>query len=54
MERLVNSVIQASRRIKNETKISSGATSVSFASVQYILVQYWSCFRQKDIAVWDW
>jgi glutamyl-tRNA reductase len=37
MERLVNSVIQASRRIKNETKISSGATSVSFASVQYIL-----------------
>ncbi|MFN2261859.1 MAG: glutamyl-tRNA reductase [Psychroflexus sp.] len=37
MERLVNSVIQASRRIKNETQISSGATSVSFASVQYIL-----------------
>lgn len=37
MERLVNSVIQASKRIKNETGISSGATSVSFASVQYIL-----------------
>lgn len=36
-ERLVNSVIQASRRIKNETELSSGATSVSFASVQYIL-----------------
>jgi glutamyl-tRNA reductase len=36
MERLVNSVIQASKRIKNETEISSGATSVSFASVQYI------------------
>lgn len=36
-ERLVNSVIQASRRIKNETQLSSGATSVSFASVQYIL-----------------
>lgn len=36
-ERLVNSVIQASKRIKNETKLSSGATSVSFASVQYIL-----------------
>jgi len=36
-ERLVNSVIQASKRIKTETKISSGATSVSFASVQYIL-----------------
>lgn len=36
MERLVNAVIQASKRIKNETEISSGATSVSFASVQYI------------------
>jgi glutamyl-tRNA reductase len=36
-ERLVNAVIQASKRIKTETNISSGATSVSFASVQYIL-----------------
>lgn len=36
-ERLVNAVIQASKRIKTETQISSGATSVSFASVQYIL-----------------
>lgn len=37
MERLVNAVITASKRIKNETQISSGATSVAFASVQYIL-----------------
>lgn len=37
LERLCNSVIQASKRIKNETEISSGATSVSFASVKYIL-----------------
>jgi len=37
LERLINSVIQASKRIKNETEISSGATSVSFASVQYIM-----------------
>lgn len=37
IERLINSVIQASKRIKNETDISTGATSVSFASVQYIL-----------------
>ena len=37
IERLVNAVIQASKRIKTETEISSGATSVSFASVQYIL-----------------
>ena len=37
IERLCNSVIQASKRIKNETEISSGATSVSFASVRYIM-----------------
>lgn len=37
MERLINEVIRASKKIKNETEISSGATSVSFASVQYIL-----------------
>ena len=39
MERLANSVIQASKRIKNETGISSGATSVSFAAVQYIMAR---------------
>ena len=37
LERLINAVIQASKRIKNETELSTGATSVSFASVQYIL-----------------
>lgn len=37
MERLINSVIQASKKIKTDTEISSGATSVSFASVQYIM-----------------
>lgn len=37
LERLVNCVIQASKKIKNETELSSGATSVSFASVQYIM-----------------
>ncbi len=39
LERLVNSVIQASKRVKNETEISCGATSVSFAAVQYILAR---------------
>ena len=37
LERLVNAVIRASKRIKTETELSSGATSVSFASVQYIM-----------------
>ncbi len=39
MERLGNAVIQASKRIKNETEISTGATSVSFAAVQYIMAR---------------
>lgn len=46
-ERLVNSVIQASKRIKNETEISTGATSVSFASVQYILNNVSDISRKK-------
>ncbi|WP_417939011.1 glutamyl-tRNA reductase [Flavobacterium sp. RS13.1] len=37
IDRLVNSVIQASKKVKTDTEISSGATSVSFASVQYII-----------------
>ena len=37
LDRLINAVLQASKRIKTETEISSGATSVSFASVQYII-----------------
>ena len=38
-ERLVNAVIQASKRVKTETKLSTGATSVAFAAVRYILAQ---------------
>ena len=37
VERLVNCVLQASKRVKNETKLSSGTTSVSYAAVQYII-----------------
>lgn len=37
LERLINSIIQASKKIKTDTQISSGATSVSFASAQYML-----------------
>jgi len=47
-ERLVNAVIQASKRIKTETKISTGATSVAFASVQYI-IQHISTISEKNI-----
>lgn len=36
MERLINAVIQASKRIKSETALSSGATSISYAAAKYI------------------
>ena len=35
-ERLFNQVLQASKAIKNETALSGGTVSVSFAAVQYI------------------
>lgn len=35
-ERLVNSVLQSSKLIKNNTELSGGTVSVSFAAIQYI------------------
>lgn len=35
-ERLINSVLQSSKRIKNNTQLSGGMVSVAFAAVQYI------------------
>ncbi|WP_298778821.1 glutamyl-tRNA reductase [uncultured Polaribacter sp.] len=50
VERLLNSVMQASKRVKNETKISSGTTSVSYAAVQYIISNL-SDYNSKNILV---
>ena len=36
LERLFNSVLQASKSIKNDTALSGGTVSVSYAAVQYI------------------
>ncbi len=36
LERLVNSAIQASKRVKNETELSTGASSAAFAVVQTV------------------
>jgi glutamyl-tRNA reductase len=36
MERLVNCVLQSSKSIKNQTVLSGGTVSVSFAAIQYI------------------
>jgi glutamyl-tRNA reductase len=47
-ERLINSVLQASKTIKNTTGLSGGTVSVSFAAVQYIR-QYYTSLAGKNI-----
>jgi len=37
IERLMNLVLQASKDVKNNTKLSSGTTSVAYAAIQYLL-----------------
>jgi glutamyl-tRNA reductase len=37
LERLMNLVLHASKMVKNNTKISSGTTSVAYAAIQYII-----------------
>ena len=51
-ERLVNAVIQSSKRIKTETQLSSGATSISFASVHYILEHVKDVNQKKYPLIW--
>jgi glutamyl-tRNA reductase len=36
MERMINTVLQSSKAIKNQTELSGGTVSVSFAAVRYI------------------
>ncbi len=36
LERLINSVLQTSKRVKTKTGLSSGTTSVSFAAIKYL------------------
>ena len=50
MERIMNTAIQISKQIKNETSLSDGATSVSYAAVQYIM-QNVPQFNQKKIVL---
>ncbi|MXV37152.1 glutamyl-tRNA reductase [Flavobacteriaceae bacterium Ap0902] len=50
LERIMNTAIQISKQIKNETSLSDGATSVSYAAVQYIL-QNVPDFNEKKIVL---
>lgn len=50
LERLLNLVLQASKKVKNLTQLSSGTTSVSYAAVQYIIHNVPN-YDQKNILV---
>ncbi len=50
MGRLLDYVIQSSREIKNQTTISGGTTSTSYAGIQYLKEKYRS-LRQKKVTV---
>ena len=50
LERLVNTVLQSSKLIKNKTQLSSGTVSVAFAAAQYIK-KHTRNIRDKNILV---
>lgn len=47
MERLFNTVLQSSKAIKNETALSGGTISVSFAAIQFLKQQIADARNQK-------
>jgi glutamyl-tRNA reductase len=51
MERLFSHVFQASKKVKNETTLSSGTTSVAYAATQY-LNSYFSNLENESILVY--
>jgi glutamyl-tRNA reductase len=50
-ERLVNCVLQSSKSIKNNTGLSGGTVSVSFAAVQYIKEKFCSVAHKRILLV---
>jgi glutamyl-tRNA reductase len=51
LERLMNLVLQASKDVKNHTKLSSGTTSVAYAAIQYIMENVEN-YNQKNILIY--
>lgn len=51
IERLMNLVLQASKDVKNNTKLSSGTTSVAYAAIQYLLENV-EDYDQKKILIY--
>ena len=51
LERLVNSVLQSSKAVKNQTELSGGTVSVSFAAIQYIRERYTDLADKKMLLI---
>ena len=51
LERLVNSVLQSSKAVKNQTELSGGTVSVSFAAIQYIRERYIDLADKKILLI---
>jgi len=51
MERLFNTVLQSSKAIKNETALSGGTISVSFAAIQFIKKQLAETHNKKIVVL---
>jgi glutamyl-tRNA reductase len=51
LERLVNAVLQSSKAIKNQTSLSGGTVSVSFAAVQFIREQVQDISTKKILLI---
>ena len=51
LERLMNLILQASKDVKNNTKLSSGTTSVAYAAIQYIIDNV-ANYNNKNILIY--
>lgn len=51
LERLVNSVLQSSKAVKNQTELSGGTVSVSFAAIQYIRERFADLAGKKILLI---
>ena len=51
LERLVNCVLQSSKAVKNQTELSGGTVSVSFAAIQYIRERFADLSGKKMLLV---
>ena len=51
LERMVNCVLQSSKSVKNQTELSGGTVSVSFAAIQYIREKFADLSAKKILLI---